>query len=135
VIFDLPFESYLPVASFALAAGALAVRFLVPSGTAKQALIAALLIFLVIASGIQWRNDWKEKQQVREVAEEIVNIIGNDKRTFEDILTDFRQPNYQIASAAIDFLIEEQRIGSEAATIIDKSDRQYRTRLYFVRSF
>jgi hypothetical protein len=132
---NLPLESYLPIASFALAAGGLAVRLFLPSGPAKQTLIAAIMVFLLLASGLLWRKNWEAKQQVREVADEIIGVIGNEKRTYEEILSGLRKPNYQVASAAIDFLIEEKRLGSEDATIVDKSDEQFRVRLYFVRSF
>jgi len=132
---DLTLLSYLPVASFALAAGGLAVRFFAPSGPAKQTLIAAVLIFLLVTSGLLWRQDWEEKRQVREAADEIIRIVGNEKRTYEDILAGLRQPNYQVANGAIDLLVDEKRLGSEDATIIDKTDKPFRVRLYYVRSF
>ena len=131
----LSLEAYLPVASFALAAGGLVVRFFVPSERAKQTLIAAVLIFLLLATGLLWRKDWELRQQVREVAEEIVQTVGNEKRTYEEILDDLRQPNYQVTSLAIDLLIREKRIGSEETMIVDKADKQFRVRLYYVRSF
>ena len=127
--------SYLPVASFALAAGGLAVRFFAPSGPAKQTLIAAVFLFILVASGLLWQQDWEEKRQVQRAAIEIISIVGNEKRTYEEIVAGLRQPNYQVANRAIDLLIDENRLGSEEATIIDKTDRVFRVRLYYVRSF
>lgn len=128
-------DTYLPLASFALAAGGLIVRFFVPSGPAKQTLIAAVLIFLLLASGLLWRKDWELRQQVNKVAEEIVQTIGNEKRTYEEILDGLRQPDYQVMRRAIDLLIREKRIGSEEITITSISEKQFRIRLYFVRTF
>jgi hypothetical protein len=76
----------------------------------------------------------EEKQRVRGVGDEIVSVIGNEKRTYEEILGDLQQPNYEVANAALALLIKEQRIGSENTTITDKSDKQFRVRLYFVRT-
>lgn len=135
MITELTILSYLPVASFAIAAGGLAVRFFAPSGPAKQTLIAAVLLFLLVTSGLLWRQDWEEKGQVQKAAAEIVGIIGNEKRTYEEIVAGLRQPNYQVANRAIDLLIDENRLGSENATIIDKADKVFHIRLYYVRSF
>ena len=134
MILDVSFESYLPIASFALAAGGLAVRIFVPSSPAKQTLLVAVLIFLVLSSGLQWHREWSRTQQVRAVAEEIIKVVGNEKRTYEDVSARLRKPDYQLITAAMDLLIAEERLGSEPATIIDKADKPFRARLYFVRS-
>lgn len=130
-----PIDTYLPLASFALAAGGLVVRFFVPSGPAKQTLIAAVLIFLFLASGLSWRKNWELRKQVRKVAEEIVQTIGNEKRTYEEILDKLLQPDYQVMRRASDLLIREKRIGSEEITITSNSEKQFHIRLYFVRTF
>jgi hypothetical protein len=132
---DLSLLSYLPVASFALAASGLAIRFFFPSGSAKQTLIAAVLIFLFLTCGLLWQQDSAQRKQVRRAADEIVKVIGNDKRTYEEIVGSLRQPSYQVVTTALTLLIDEQRIGSEDTTIIDKPPRPLRLRVYFVRSF
>ncbi len=131
----LSLEIYLPVASFALAAGGLAVRFFVPSGTAKQTLIAAILIFLLLTTGFLWRKDWELKQQISKVSEQIVQAIGNEKLTYEEILDNLRQPDHQVTSRSIDLLIREKRIGSEETTVVDNKHKKFRIRLYYVRTF
>jgi hypothetical protein len=132
---NLSLLSYLPVASFALAAGGLAVRLFFPSGPAKQTLIAAILCFLVLTCGVLWQQDAEQRKQVRRAADEIVRVIGNDKRTYEEIIGSLRQPDYQVVITALTLLIDEQRIGSEDTTLIDKPPRPLRFRLYYVRSF
>jgi hypothetical protein len=127
--------SYLPIASFALAASGLAVRFFMPSGPAKETLIGAVLIFLILGSGALWQSDRNRMRQVREIADEIVKVVGNEKRTYEEIIGGLRQPTYQLTNTAIDLLISENRLGSEAVTITDRADKEYRIRLYFVRTF
>jgi hypothetical protein len=72
---------------------------------------------------------------VRRAADEIVRVIGNDKRTYEEIIGSLRQPDYQVVITALTLLIDEQRIGSEDTTLIDKPPRPLRFRLYYVRSF
>ena len=131
----LPIEAYLPLASFALAAGGLVVRFFAPSGTAQQTFIAAILIFLLLATGLLWRKDSELRQQVNEVAEEIVEAIGNEKLTYEEILDSLRQPDYQVTMRSIDLLIRKKRIGSEETTVVGKANKHFRIRLYFVRTF
>jgi len=130
---EFPFESYLPIASFALAAAGLAVRFFLPSGPAKQTLIAAVLIFLVLNSGLQWQREYARTRKIRASAAEIIKVVGNEKRTLEDIMSRVRKPEYSLVVAAIDLLHEEERLGSEAVTIIDKADTRFLIRLYYVR--
>jgi len=131
---DFSFDSYLPIASFALAAGGLAVRFLVPSGPAKQTLIAAVLIFLVLGSGLTWQRDYARTRRVRAVAAEIIRVVGNEKRTVDDIMGRLRKPEYSLVVAAIDLLHEDALLGSDTVTIIDKADNRFPIRLYYVRS-
>ena len=131
---DFPFASYLPIASFALAAGGLAVRFLWPHGPAKQVLIAAVFIFLVLSSGLIWQRDHARTRQVHMVAAEIIRVVGNEMRTVDDIMGRLRKPEYSLVVAAIDLLHEDERLGSDTATIIDKADNQFTIRLYYVRS-
>ncbi len=128
--------SWIPIASFAIAAGGLAVRFFWPSGPARLTLIAALFIFLLLMSGGLWWQQWEEERRVRRAADEIVAIIGNEKRSYEEILSGLRLPNYRVANAAIELLIHQERIGSQGATIVDKKDEKpFLIRLYFVRTF
>ena len=128
--------SYVPIASFAIAAGGLAVRMLWPDGTAKKHLIAACLFFLLVASGALWWQQHDDEVRVRRAADELVAIMGNETRTYDEIVSGLRLPDYRVVNAAIELLIREQRIGSEGATIIDKSDDRPRlVRLYFVRTF
>jgi len=67
---------YLPIASFALAAGGLAIRFFFPSGPAKQHLIAAVFIFLILTCGVLWQQGCEQDRQVRRVAVDITKVIG-----------------------------------------------------------
>jgi hypothetical protein len=107
----------------------------VPSGPAKQTLIAAAFIFLLLTSGVLWQQQREEQRRVQAAAEEIITIIGNEKRTYEDILAGIRSPSHRIADAALDLLIADQRVGSEATAIVDTADRSFSIRLYFVRAF
>ena len=127
-------EAYLPLASFALAAGALAVRLIWRGGRARETLIAACLIFILLASGLHWRRTMEIRQHTRKVAEEIVKVIGNEKKTYEDILYGLRQPDSQVTMRALDLLIAQERVGSEPKTLIDKADNDFHIRLYFVRT-
>ncbi len=130
------FLVYLPVASFALAAGGLCVRLFVPAGPARQTLVAAVLIFLVLSSGLVWRQDQECKRQIVEIAENIVRILGNEKRTYEQIAAGLRNQSYYTTNAAIDLLLREKRIGIEVPTIIDRdSEKSYQITLFYVRTF
>jgi hypothetical protein len=132
---DFSVFSLLPLASFAIAAGGLAVRFWWPAGPAKQILIAASFVFLLLASGFLWAQQRGQERQVRDTADEIVRFMGNEKRTYDEILMGLRRPNDRIVNLAVDFLIGEKRLGSEPTTIVDKSDNTFLIRRYFVRTF
>ena len=132
----------LPVASFAIAAGGLAVRLFWPDGPAKRQLIVASFIFVVLASGLMWRQQREEEReareeesQVRKTADDIVRVIGSEKRTYEEILSGLRKPDYRIANEAIDLLVAEKDIGSELRTVAHKSGPSFLIRLYYKRAF
>jgi hypothetical protein len=94
-------------------------------------LITAIFIFLVLTSGVLWQQEYEHERQVRRAADEIVQVIGNDKRTYDEIIGSLRQPDYQIANDALTLLIDEGRIGSEDET----PPTPVRVRLYYVRTF
>jgi hypothetical protein len=126
--------SLLSVASFAIAAGGLAVRFFWPAGPAKQHLTAASFIFLLLVSvSLVWQQG-KEEAEVRRTADDIVKAMGSEKCTFEDILPRLQQPNYQIAKEAIDLLVDEKDIGFETLSS-EESGEPHQIRLYHVRAF
>ena len=129
------FDSYLPVASFALAAGALAVRFFVAAGTPKQVLITSALIFILLTSAILWRKEWQVKRQIRDVGAEVVAYIGNDKRSYDDVLVALRHRDSQIVTAALDYMVDHERVGSTHEIVTGPSGGSFRVRLYHVRSF
>lgn len=132
---SLSLELVLSIASFALAIAGLIIRFFLPDRPAKHTLIAAVLIFILLISSASLFNIWEENNAIQRAAEDIVRIIGNEKRTFEDILADFRQPDYKIISDALDLLIEEKRVGSKVLTFFIDEQNEGRVRLYFVRTF
>lgn len=132
---DTQILAYLPVASFALALGGLLVRFFVPAGPARQTAVAAVLIFLLLASALVWRRDQLCKQQIEQAAEEILRILGNQKLTYEQIILNTRNPTYFKLNAAIDVLFYQRRIGTEVVAVTDR-DRgaTYQISLFFVRT-
>lgn len=128
--------SLIPLASFSIAAGGLAVRLFWPEGTAKKHLIVACLVFLLLTSASLWWRQFDEQVRIRKAAGEIMAVMGNETRTYEEILLGLRQPEYRIVNAAIGLLHREQRIGSDTVPIIDKNDDRHRlVRLYFARAF
>lgn len=127
--------SIVTIADFAIGASGLIVLFFVPSKPVKQTLVA-LCIFLFLTSGLLIWHKREEKSRIRAVAEEIVNIIGNEKKTIEEILSGLQHPDYRVANAAIELLLNEKRIGSQVTTITDKNtEESHFIRLYFVRTF
>jgi hypothetical protein len=130
---DQSIYTYLPVASFSLAAGGLAVRFFLPTGPAKQTLIAAVLIFLLISSGILWWENYENNTRIQQFAKEIVQVIGNDKLTYKDIVGGTRQPDYRLINAAIELLLKEKRIGSGPLLVTDKQNKMHGLWVYYVR--
>jgi hypothetical protein len=128
--------TYLPVASFAIAAGGLAIRFFVPTGPASQHLMAAVFVFILAASGVVWRQERECRKQIAEVATEIVRLLGNDKRTYEEIAAGLRNQVYYKTNAALDQLAHENRVGIEVLTIWDRdTNKKYQITLYYVRTF
>jgi hypothetical protein len=128
--------TYLPVASFALAAAGLGVRVFVPTGPARQTLLAAVLVFLVLASGLIWRQEQNCKEQIGELATDIIRLLGNEKRTYEQIVAGLRNQTYYKTNAALDLLLREKRIGTESPTIVDQDSRKnYQITLFYVRTF
>lgn len=126
----------LPIASFGLAVGALASKFSQKDKGAKAHLLTALLIFVVLGTGSTVFFNWLERTKTATLAEEVVTVIGNQKRTYDEILSDLKNPDRQALNAALDGLDEEKRIGSQVPSITDKADdRVFRVRVFYVRTF
>jgi hypothetical protein len=128
-------EPYLSVADLALAAGGLAVELIVRDARARKHLVATILIFLALSCALQWGEQRSREAQVLAYAKEIVDNLGDQKRTYDDIVAALRLPDYRLASAALDLLITEGRLGSEETTISVEAGKQLHVRLYFVRTF
>lgn len=127
---------YLPVASFAIAAGGLGIRFLLPTGPARQHLIAAALIFLLLASALVWRQEHACRRQISEVATDIVHLLGNNKRTYDEIVGGLRNQVFYKTNAALDLLIRQERVGTEVVAIVDRDTaKTYQITLFYVRTF
>lgn len=129
--------TYLPVASFSLAAGGLGVRFVYPAGPARQSLLAAVLIFIVVASGLVWYESRECKKRISEVAEDVLHILGNEKRTYEQIVLGLglRNQNYYQTNASLDLLLHEKRIRTEVPTIVEKeTNKTYPITFFSVRN-
>jgi hypothetical protein len=131
---DFSLEAYFAAADFALATGGIAIDMLVRPPRAKRRLIVTVLVFLVLSCGLQWEQEWSRRRQVRIVADEIVGVLGGEKRTYDDIADSVHEPDRRLVDAALDLLLKEKRLESEETTITDKADEQFRVRLYFVRS-
>ena len=127
--------AYLPVASFAIALGGLLVRLFIPAGPARQILVVAALLFLVLASAVIWNEDHRCRQQIEQVADDVVRILGNQKLTYEQIVANIRNPIYFKTNAALDLLIQQKRIGTELATLTDRdTGGVYQISLFYVRT-
>jgi hypothetical protein len=127
--------AYLPVASFAIALGGLLVRFFVPAGPARQTAVAAVLIFLLLASALVWRQNQDCKRQIEQAADDIVRILGNQKLTYEEIVVNTRNPTYFKLNAGIDLLIQQRRVGTELVAVTERgTGRTYQITLFFVRT-
>lgn len=127
---------YLPIASFALAIGALVAKFTEKSVGARSQLITAILVFLILASGATGFLVWDEGARTRALANEIVDVIANQQRTYDEILAEIKNPDRASIASAMELLDAQQRVGSRTTAIVSKSDnRIFRVRTYYVRTF
>ena len=81
--YDFALNNYLPIAGFAIAAGGLLVRLFAPAGPARETLIVASLIFLLLGAAFTWQKNRVKNQLVKDTASQIIQIIGNDKKTYD----------------------------------------------------
>ncbi len=126
---------YLSIASFALAVGALLARFREKDGGAKTQLVAALLVFVILASGATAGVVIGERSRTRALADEVVKVIDNQKMTFDDILSQVKDPDRTALSAALGLLDAQQRIGSVITPLSEADGTSHRVRTYYVRTF
>ena len=130
------FLLYLPLASFALSVGALVAKFYEKSAGAIAQLGTALILFLIFASATTGIILFRERSHTEALADEVVVIIGNHKKTYDEILTEVKNPNRASLAIALELLDSEKRIGTEIATFVAKEDEKtYRVRTYYVRTF
>lgn len=127
---------YLPIASFALAVGTLVARFAERSSGARPHLITALLVFLVLSLAATGVATFVERGRIHSLADEIISVIGNRQKTYDEILFETRSSRGASVAVAIELLERHRRIGSEITTLTSKGDdASHRVRMYFVRTF
>ena len=126
----------LPIASFALAVGTLVSKYRQDRRGAKSHFLTALIIFLVLGTGATATTTWLEWSRLNSLSDEVVNIIGNEQKTYDEILAQVRRPERSSLYRALDHLESQERIGAEVRAIINKADdRVSSVRLYSVRTF
>jgi hypothetical protein len=132
---ELSVLTFLPLASFAIALAGVLVRLSPFSQSAKAHILSACLVFLLLSSGLIWFEQNREQRQILKTAVEIRSVIGNDKKTYDEISSSLRRPNYIVAERAVEKLLSEGWIRSELVEVSDKTAVAHRVRLYFVIRF
>lgn len=127
---------FLPIASFALAVGTLVARIKLQEKGARPHLVTALIVFAGVASLATVLVLYAERLRIARLADDVVTVIGNSRKTYDEILIEVKSPAGASLPVALDLLDKEQRIGSQVSTITSKADdKEYRVRIYFVRTF
>jgi hypothetical protein len=112
----------------------LLVRIFWPSESQKEALIGAVIVFLTILGFVSLYEKYQHERLIERVSMDVVSIIGNDTKTFEQINEALFKAAYTDASEAIDRLVTTGRVGHTLLDLQDTYGNRYRVRGYYVRS-
>lgn len=128
-------EKLLPIGSFAIALAGLIIRLICPSGPRKETMIVTVISFLALMTGVALHEAHQHDQRVHAVSKEIVTIIGNDIKTFDQVYEALFKVDFAVANEAIDILVASNKVGHKFLELHDDSGDRIRVRGYYVRSF
>jgi hypothetical protein len=109
---DLAPTELMALGSFSLVLGGLLLRLIVTTPSAKEHLTAAALVFTVLTLGLITFHSARRAEDVRQISERIVVVLGNSEKTFDQVLAEVRTPGLRRFSAAFEFLETKGRLDS-----------------------
>jgi hypothetical protein len=96
------------IAGLALALGALAETLWLHSKT--KIVLVVTVSLLIMLSSFAVLLSWQHERQVEMTSQDILNVIGPDVKTFDQVFHSLFQPEFPIANEAMGRLIKEGRI-------------------------
>jgi hypothetical protein len=127
-------DSYLNIASLALAIAAL-VPVLLPGARQKLwTVTVGALCLVILVAGYQLFKDRQERQAVEEAKDDMLTVLRTKPhgQSFEELFNRGYYPNHDIANAAIDELVRSKRVLHEQLDTKDQAGNAYRIRRYYL---
>ncbi len=128
----MPLEKWLPIASFAIALGGLA-RLLLPQRKTRDVVLTTVITALLLLSGVTVYRTHRHAQRVRTVSREIVALLGDDVRAFDQLYEALYYVEAPVVNEALDDLIARGRVGHRVLELRDYQGATFRVRGYYAR--
>lgn len=131
--FKIPLDTILAVISLAIAIGGFIPIFFMHDRK-KEIALTMVLATLIVLSGITYIRGHQHQQRVKSVSVEIVEKLGVDCRTFDQLYEQLYYPDFLILSEALENLIKDGQVGHKILEVRDDRGENYRVKVYYLRS-
>ncbi len=128
-----PFE-WLSIANFSLALAGLVVLSFISKPSAKKHLLAATLLFAVVALGINALYSARYAHEVRNLGGRIIDTLGNGEKTFDQVLIDLNNPDSKMCARAFALLDAEGRLDNRLEMVSLARQQTVLVRLWWAKA-
>lgn len=127
------FDQIFVVAGFALSVGVFALAL---KGIERRWLVLIGLItavaFVSAGSMVLWEGH-ERSQHLQTVSSKILTVIGDGRRTTDEILESLFPENFDTVTESLGLLLREEKVQNKVIETVDKAGLSHSVRVYFAR--
>jgi hypothetical protein len=129
----MPNELSLSLGGILLGIVGIALQIYVLDGQRKRILVAVTFTTLIVGSVFVGYQSYSYGRIVARVADDIVAVLGNQPRTFEEVYEALFETDVAVANEALDRLVRSQRVAQTIVTLTEENRRadHHRVRVYY----
>jgi len=75
----------------------------------------------------------EHSQYIEAVSRKIVKVIGNGRRTADEVLEECFPDDFTTVNESLGILMQKETIGNEVVETLDRSNVSHKARVYFVK--
>ena len=130
---NMSFNEIFVVAGFALSVGVFALAL---KGIERRWLVliglTTAVAFVSAGSMVVW-EEHERSQHLQTVSAKILTVIGDGRRTTDEILENLFPENFDIVTESLGLLLKDEKVQNSVIETVDKAGLSHRVRVYFAK--
>ena len=94
--------------------------------------LTTAVAFVSAGSMVLWEK-YQRSEHLETVSAKIITVIGNERRTTDEILESLFPENFDTVTESLGLLLRQERVQNSVIETVDKAGLSHRVRVYFVR--